>query len=91
MCLADQVFRTPLAGVAMEGERISIWTSEQRQELGDEVIVANVRELRAISHVHRKSDQAKRMEWMRNKPQQKRVKLIVANDGKGGLSGCDRD
>jgi hypothetical protein len=50
--------------------------SEQRQELGDEVIVANVRELRAISHVHRKSDQveADGMEdWMRNKPQQKRV------------------
>jgi len=38
-------------------ERISIWTSDRRQELGDEVIVANVRELRAISHVHRKSDQ----------------------------------
>jgi hypothetical protein len=34
---------------------------------------------------------SKRMEWMRNKPQQKRVKLIVANDGKGGLGGCDGD
>jgi hypothetical protein len=26
-----------------------------------------------------------------NKPQQKRVKLIVATDGKGGLGGCDGD
>jgi transposase len=41
----------------MEAGAYSIWTSEQRQELGDEVIVANVRELRAISHVYRKSDQ----------------------------------
>ena len=65
-------------------ERISIWTSEQRQELGDEGIVANVRELRAISHVHRKSDQVEADgmdEEQANKPQQKRVKLIVANDG----------
>src|SRR5580704_4202089 len=54
---ADQVFRMPLARSRWRRERISIWTSEQRQELGDEVIVANVRELRAISHVHRKSDQ----------------------------------
>ena len=38
-------------------ERISIWTSEQLQEFGDEVIVANVRELRTISHSARKSDQ----------------------------------
>jgi transposase len=35
----------------------SIWISEQFQELGHEVIVANVRELRAISHSDRKSDQ----------------------------------
>jgi hypothetical protein len=27
----------------------------------------------------------------RNKPQQKRVKLNVANDSKGGLGGCDGD
>ena len=31
--------------------------SEQLQDLGHEVIVANVRELRAISHSDRKSDQ----------------------------------
>ena len=34
----------------------SIWISEQLQELGHEVIVANVRQLRAISHSDRKSD-----------------------------------
>jgi transposase len=35
----------------------SIWISEHLQELDHEVIVANVRELRAISHSDRKSDQ----------------------------------
>jgi transposase len=34
----------------------SIWISEQLEQLGHEVIVANVRELRAISHSDRKSD-----------------------------------
>jgi transposase len=34
----------------MEAGTHSIWVSEQLQELGYEVIVANVRELRAISH-----------------------------------------
>jgi transposase len=45
------------ARVAMEAGTHSIWISEQLQELGREVIVANVRELRAISHSDRKSDQ----------------------------------
>ena len=40
----------------MEAGTHSIWVSEQLQELGHEVIVANVRELRAISHSDRKSD-----------------------------------
>jgi hypothetical protein len=40
----------------MEAGTHSIWISEQLQELGHEVIVANVRELRAISHSDRKSD-----------------------------------
>ena len=44
------------ARVAMETGTHSIWVSEQIQELGHEVIVANVRELRAISHSDRKSD-----------------------------------
>jgi transposase len=46
----------PPARVAMEAGTHSIWISEQLQELGHEVIVANVRELRAISHSDRKSD-----------------------------------
>jgi transposase len=47
----------PHARVAMEAGVHSIWISEQLRELGHEVIVANVRELRAISHSDRKSDQ----------------------------------
>jgi transposase len=46
----------PRSRVAMEAGTHSIWVSEQLQELGHEVIVANVRELRAISHSDRKSD-----------------------------------
>jgi transposase len=46
----------PRARVAMETGTHSIWVSEQLRELGHEVIVANVRELRAISHSNRKSD-----------------------------------
>jgi transposase len=42
--------------VAMENGTHSIWVSEQIKELGHEVIVGNVRELRAISHSDRKSD-----------------------------------
>jgi len=47
----------PPTRVAMEAGVHSIWISEQLQELGHKVIVANVRELRAISHSDRKSDQ----------------------------------
>jgi transposase len=47
----------PPTRVAMEAGTHSIWISEQLQELGHDVIVANVRELRAISHSDRKSDQ----------------------------------
>jgi transposase len=47
----------PPVRIAMEAGTHSIWVSEQLQELGHEVIVANVRELRAISHSDRKSDQ----------------------------------
>src|SRR5437899_10260778 len=46
----------PRVRIAMEAGTHSIWISEQLQELGHEVIVANVRELRAISHSDRKSD-----------------------------------
>jgi len=48
----------PPAHIAMEAGTHSIWISQQLQELGHEVIVANVRELRAISHSDRKSDPA---------------------------------
>jgi len=44
------------ARVAMETGTHSIWVSEQIEQLGHEVIVANVRELRALSHSDRKSD-----------------------------------
>ena len=44
------------ARVAMEASVHSIWISEQLEQLGHEVIVANVRGLRAISHSDRKSD-----------------------------------
>src|SRR6202021_2479985 len=47
----------PRVRIAREAGTHSIWGSEQLQELGHEVIVANVRELRAISHSDRKSDQ----------------------------------
>ncbi len=46
----------PHARVAMEAGVHSIWISEQLEQQGHEVIVANVRELRAISHSDRKSD-----------------------------------
>jgi transposase len=48
----------PPARIAMEAGTHSIWISEQLQELGHQVIVANVRELRAIYHSDRKSDHA---------------------------------
>ena len=46
----------PRARIAMEAGTHSIWVSEQLREMGHEVIVANVREVRAISHNNRKSD-----------------------------------
>jgi transposase len=47
----------PRVRIAMEAGTNSIWVSQQLQEQGPEVIVANVRELRAISDSDRKSDQ----------------------------------
>jgi transposase len=46
----------PSARVALETGTHSIWVSEQLREMGHEVIVANVREVRSISHSNRKSD-----------------------------------
>jgi hypothetical protein len=48
---------TCLTPAAMEAGVHLIWISEQLQELGYEVIVANAGELRAISHCHHKSNQ----------------------------------
>jgi hypothetical protein len=72
-------------------ERISIWTGEQRQERGDEVVVANVRELRAISHNDRKNDQVEADGMDEERAAKEHLKLIRANDGKGGLDGRDGD
>ena len=51
--------RASRSGLPMCTEPESLWRlepSEQLREVGHEVIVANVRELRAISHSDRKSD-----------------------------------
>jgi transposase len=47
-----------IAEVPRRQSRAEIWISEQLQELGHEVIAANVRELRTISYRDRKSDHA---------------------------------
>jgi transposase len=73
-------FRTTLAGVerwfndlppvriAMEAGTHSISISQQLQEMGHKVIVANVRELRAISHSDRKSDQVEAGSLCKTRP-----------------------
>jgi hypothetical protein len=65
-------FRTSLSGVeewftdlppvriAMEAGTHSVWISKQLQKL----IVANVHQLSAISHSHRKSDQVDAEKWL---------------------------
>jgi hypothetical protein len=89
---ADQVFRMPLARVAMEAGNVfrsgpassgrsSAMRSSRRTSANCEPSLTST--VRAI--------RSKRMEWMRNKPQKRRLKLIVANDGRGGLDGCDGD
>jgi transposase len=42
--------------IAMEAGMQSLWVSSLLTKLGHEVLVANVRELRAITHSDRKSD-----------------------------------
>ena len=53
----ELVYECAHARIAMEAGTHSIWISQQLQELGHEVVVTNVRELRAISHSDRKSGQ----------------------------------
>ena len=74
----------PRARVAMETGTHSIWISEQLRELGHEVIVANVRELRAISHSDRKSDTVdaeKIARYARLDPETLRMDGDVRGDG----------
>jgi hypothetical protein len=72
-------------------ERISIWTSEQRQGLGDEVIVANVRELRAISHGDRKKDQVEVDGMDEEQATKEALETDQSERRQGGLDGCDGD
>jgi pimeloyl-ACP methyl ester carboxylesterase len=59
--------RNGAAGTFCRGSGYSsIWISKRLEELGHEVIVANVRELRAISPSDRKSDQVDAEELSRN-------------------------
>jgi transposase len=53
----EMVYGPAPTRVAMEAGVHSIWISEQLLKFGHEVIVANIRELRAISHSDSKSDQ----------------------------------
>ena len=54
----------PHARVAMEAGVHLIWISEQLEQLGHEVIVANVRELRAISHSTVRATTWMRRSWL---------------------------
>ena len=60
------------------------WTSEQ-------VIVANVGELRAISHVHRKSDQVEADGMIEEQATTKARETDRRERRQGGLGGCDGD
>jgi len=89
---ADQVFRTPLARVAVEaGTHFDLDQRAARQELGDEVIVANVRELLAIPHVHRKSNEVEADEMDEEQATIKARETDRRERRQGGLAGCDGD
>ena len=86
----------------MEAGTHSIWISEQLKEMGHDVIVANVRELRAISHSDRKSDQVdaeKLARYARLDPEilrtiaQWRATCIATNNrkSKNSYEGKDKD
>ena len=49
--------------IAMEAGMQSLWVSSLLTKLGHEVLVANVRELRAIIHSDRKSDKVDAQNW----------------------------
>jgi hypothetical protein len=90
--MADQVFRTPLARVAVEaGTYFDLDQRAARQKLGDEIIVANVRELRAITHVHRKSNQVEADGMDEEQTTTKARETDRRERRQGGLGGCDGD
>ena len=62
-----------------------------RQELGDEVIVANVRELRAIIHVHRKSNQVEADGMDEEQATTKARETDRRERRQRGLGGCNGD
>jgi hypothetical protein len=72
-------------------QRISIWTSKQRQELGDEVIVANVRELRAISHSDRKNNQVETDGMDEEQARTEALETDESERRQRRLDGCDGD
>jgi hypothetical protein len=53
--------------------------------------VANVRELRAISHSDRKNDQVEADGMDEEQATKEALETDQRNDGKGGLDGCDGD
>jgi hypothetical protein len=69
----------PHVRIAMEAGTHSIWVSQQLQEMGHEVIVANVRELRAISHSDRKSDQVDAEKLARSASRCFRIPMICSS------------
>jgi transposase len=78
----------PHARVAMEAGVYSIWISEQLEQLGHEVIVANVRELRTISHSDR-VERIWRREVLKIPQKQKPCGRLWLNDGSRAC-GSDR-
>ena len=68
-----------------------ICRTDSRQELGDEVIVANVRELRAISHNDRESGQVEADGMDEEQARTGALEIDQNERRKGGLDGCDGD
>jgi transposase len=50
--------------IALEAGIHSLWVSEHLRQLGHEVLVANAREIRAITHSDSKSDQLDAESWL---------------------------
>ena len=76
----------PRARIAMEAGTHSIWISEQLQELGHEVIVANVRELRPIAH--RTVEQQEALTLIRARDLMVRLRTAAVNAVRGLTKSC---